>query len=89
MKNKKAQMDYAILKGIALAIVVLSGFLFYETTQLITPEGDIIKCKWDCSRTEWGACDNGYSYRNVDLCIPKPIECLDSGQKPPNIKICD
>lgn len=89
MKKKKAQFELAIIKGLVLALVVIGGFLIYETMQATTPKGDIIKCKWDCSNAEWSPCIDGYSYRNIDLCIPNNPECLNSEPKPTNKAYCD
>jgi len=89
MKNKKAQIDLAIIKGLALALAVIGGFLIYEIIQATTTEGKIINCKWDCSNAKWGACIDGYSYRDINLCIPKSIGCLNTEPKPPNIMACD
>tara|TARA_Y100000310_G_C20294919_1_gene628902 strand:- start:244 stop:513 length:270 start_codon:yes stop_codon:yes gene_type:complete len=89
MENKKAQVELAVIKGIAIALAIVSGFLIYETIQAVTPEGTFIKCNWDCSKAEWSPCIQGYSYRDVNLCEVNNIKCLESEPKPPNEMFCD
>ena len=82
--NKKAQMELAIIKGLIIALAVVGGFLIYETIIATTPSGTTLECKWDCSNAKWGTCLEGYSYRDVNLCIPADPRCINSEPKPPN-----
>ncbi|MEK6900563.1 MAG: hypothetical protein AABX05_05545 [Nanoarchaeota archaeon] len=88
MNGKRGQIELAIVKGLALALVVIGGFLIYETIIAKTPEGLDIECKWDCTDADWSECFNGYSYRDINLCVPNNLVCLDSQPKPINVKNC-
>ena len=88
MLNKKGQIEIAIMKGIAIALIILGGVLIYETITATTPEGIIIKCNWDCSNAKWTNCINGIMYRDTSLCVPKDTRCQNSNPLTPSTKLC-
>jgi len=88
-RQKNAQMELAIIKGLALALVVIGGFFIYETIITKSPSGNIIECKWDCSNAKWSPCVKDLSYRNISKCVPITKECLESIPKPPDITTCN
>lgn len=89
MTGRKAQVEFAIIKGLAIALVVVGGLLIYETITAKTSEGITISCRWDCSEAKWSECANGYAYRDVSLCIPKDDRCLNSQPLPSSKAQCD
>ncbi|MBI4439568.1 hypothetical protein HY638_01190 [Candidatus Woesearchaeota archaeon] len=89
MKGKNAQVELAIIKGLALALGIVGAFLVYEVITAQTPDGDSIKCEWDCSKAQWSVCAGGYSYRDVNFCVSNDNRCLNSEPKPPTKTKCD
>lgn len=97
MKNKKAQLEYAIMKGLALALVVMAGFYVYEKISGLTHNNEPISCEWRCKGVVWSECINGYQYRDVGVCscdddckcIPDDVRCFQSNAKPKTIRACE
>jgi|TARA_B100001971_G_C18057636_1_gene466184 hypothetical protein len=82
MKQKRAQIELIVLKGFAIALLLVGSFLVAETIFAKTPSGDSIKCSWDCSDAIWSDCVNSYSYRDINLCEPNKKVCWTSNPKP-------
>lgn len=87
--NKKAQMELAIIKGLALALAVVGGFLIYETIEATTSSGQEIECKWDCSEVEWSPCTDGFMYRDITECKVDKKTCWESNPKPISKTKCE
>jgi len=96
MQNKKAQLEFAIMKGLLLALVVLGGFYIYEKISGLTDKGEPIVCEWNCENVRWSNCVDGYQYREVGKCtcqddckcIPNDSRCFNSNAKPSTQKNC-
>jgi len=82
MKQKKGQIELAVIKGLAFALGVIGFFLIYEVVTATTPDGTIVECKWDCSDAIWSSCVEGYSYRDINKCIPTEQQCWQTEPKP-------
>jgi len=86
--NKKAQMEIAIIKGILLALLVVSGFYAIEKISGNTNSGDPIVCEWNCEGASWSICNNGKQFRDISKCVPNDERCLRSNAKPINNRDC-
>jgi len=82
-------MELAIIKGLAIALAVVGGFLIYETIIATTPSGNKIECKWDCSDVEWTSCIDGYMSMDIYQCKVNNPNCYESEPKPVHMINCN
>ena len=85
----KGQIELAFIKGLALALAVVGGFLIYETITATTPSGNTLECKWDCSNVEWTPCIEGYMKMDINQCKVNDPTCYESEPKPIHLIKCE
>ncbi|MCX6707475.1 MAG: hypothetical protein NT001_05040 [Candidatus Woesearchaeota archaeon] len=94
--NKKSQVELAIIKGLAIAFVIITGFYIYERISGQTNEGQKIDCEWSCENIKWSECTSGFQYRDIGICsyagdckcVPNDVGCFQSNAKPITKKSC-
>ncbi len=97
MAGKKGQIELAVIKGLALAFVIVMGFFAYDKIKGETNDGEPIECQWKCENVGWSPCIEGFSYSNVGSCnsiedckcIPNDPDCFNSNAKPEKVKACE
>lgn len=82
MKQKKGQIELAVIKGLAIALAIVGALLAYEFISAKTPDGQAIECKWDCSNAPKSNCIDGFFYRAIGECVPNDNRCWESNPKP-------
>jgi len=96
MRNKKAQIELALMKGIVLALVVIGSLYIIEKITGTTDDGEKIVCEWSCEDASWSECVNGMQYRDIGVCnsqqncrcVPSDDDCFRSDAKPPVKRAC-
>lgn len=88
MIQKTAQIELAVIKGLAIALAILGVFAVYESISAKTTDGINIECRWDCSNAQQSNCVDGHVYRDISGCVPNNVKCWESEPKPSSVLNC-